>query len=370
MTRSSAPTIVVKIGTSSLTDERGAITTNMVAKVADEVAALRTDGFRVVIVTSGAIAAGLPLLGMDATDRPADSGTLQAASSVGQPELFRAWASALTAAGLVSGQILLAPHNFGDRRQYLHARSTLSRLLDLGVVPVVNENDAVTDEEIRYGDNDRIAALVAHLVEAEALVLLTDTAGVLTADPRIDPAASLIEEIVDLDHHLEMVTVGAGSVRGSGGMASKLIAARIAAWSGVRTIIASAERTDVIRDAIAAVDGVGTIVAARPTSLTARKLWIAFALPASATISVDAGARRALERGGTSLLAAGVIAANGSFDRRDAVELADVDGVVFAKGISRLGAAEVTAVAGKASSELGPEMPNVVVHADDLVVMG
>lgn len=363
-------TVVVKVGTSSLTDEHGRIDEAMVAKVADEVAEIRGDGVAVVLVSSGAIAAGLPRLGMSAETRPGDAVTLQAASSVGQSELLKHWDSALGSHGLIAGQILLAPHNFGDRRQYLHARSTLGRLLELGVVPVVNENDAVTDDEIRYGDNDRIAALVAPLVDAELLVMLTDTEGVLTADPRIDPSASLIQEIVEFDHQLDAVARGSGTARGSGGMASKLTAARIAAWSGVRTVIASAHRQNVLRDAYAGVETVGTSVVPRHTPLSARKLWIAFAMPAVATITVDAGARRALERGGTSLLAAGVVSASGPFDRRDPVELAGPDGEVFAKGVSRMTGDELDAVAGRSAAEVEPDAPRLVVHADDLVVIG
>lgn len=358
-------TVVVKVGTSSLTDARGIIDQAVIDKVAAEIALARAAGHSVVLVTSGAIAAGLPLLGMDATNRPTDAVTLQAASSVGQPQLIRAWSDALVSDGLTTGQILLAPHNFGDRRQYLHARSTLARLLELGVTPIVNENDAVTDDEIRYGDNDRIAALVAHLVDAEVLVLLTDTKGVLTADPRVDPEASLIEEIVDLDAQLEAVGSAAGSVRGSGGMASKLTAARIAAWSAVRTVIASTDRPNVLADAIAGVDGVGSNIAARTSSLTARKLWIAFATAPTATIVVDAGARRALERGGTSLLAPGVTSADHPFERRDAVELADPTGEVFAKGVTRMTNTELA----DAQNSTGSVGRPVVVHADDLVVL-
>jgi len=363
-------TVVVKIGTSSLTDEHGQIDDAMLAAVAAEISALRERNVPVVLVTSGAISAGLPQLGLDADSRPNDAVTLQAASSVGQPELLGRWSRFLADHGLVVGQILLAPHNFGERRQYLHARSTLNRLLEMGVVPVVNENDAVTDEEIRYGDNDRIAALVAPLVEADLLVMLTDTEGVLTADPKIDPAASLIEEIVEFDHQLEAVARDSGTARGSGGMASKLTAARIAAWSGVRTVIASAHRPHVLRDAYDGVDGVGTSVVARSTRLSARKLWIAFAMPAVATITVDDGARRALERGGTSLLAAGVLGSSGPFDRRDPLELADQSGTVFAKGVSRLTAGELDAVAGRPTAEIDPDLPRLVVHADDLVLIG
>lgn len=360
--------IVVKIGTSSLTDEAGVIDTQVIDLVAADVSALRRDGHEVTIVSSGAIAAGLPILGISAADRPGDAVSLQAMSSIGQPALLGTWSAAFERHGLVVGQILLAPHNFGERVQYLHARSTLNRLHELGVVPLINENDAVTDAEIRYGDNDRIAALVANLISADVLVLLTDTDGVLTADPRVDPAASLIEEIAEFDQHLEAMVGGAGTVRGSGGMASKLTAARMAAWSGVRTVIANASRPKVIADAACGAPGVGTTVPARPTTLSARKLWIGFAMPAVGSIVVDAGARRALERGGRSLLAVGVTEIRGAFDRRDPVEVLDADGVIFAKGISRVASSETRF----GSNAEGPTGDNggIVVHADDLVVLG
>ena len=200
--------------------------------------------------------------------------------------------------------MLLAPLDFVERRQYLQARGTLLRLLELGVVPVVNENDAIADDEIRFGDNDRIAALVAHLIGAELLVLLTDTPGLLSADPRLDPSASLIEEIVEIDKGLEAMAGGPGSVGGSGGMASKVAAAKIAAWSGVRTVIAAAERPDVLADAVAGTPGVGTVVLPHDRDLPARKLWIAFAVGSAGTVVVDAG-RPARARAGRRLAAAG-----------------------------------------------------------------
>lgn len=360
--------IVVKIGTSSLTDEAGVIDAHVIDAVAADVALLRREGHEITIVSSGAIAAGLPILGVAAADRPTDAVSLQAMSSIGQPALLRTWSAAFERQGLVVGQILLAPHNFGERAQYLHARSTLTRLHELGVVPLINENDAVTDTEIRYGDNDRIAALVANLISADVLVLLTDTDGVLTADPRIDPSASLIEEIAEFDQQLEAMVGGAGTVRGSGGMASKLTAARMAAWSGVRTVIANASRPEVIADAAAATPGVGTTIPARPTTLSARKLWIGFAMPAVGSIVVDAGARRALEQGGRSLLAVGVIDVRGEFDRRDPVEVADAEGIVFAKGISRLPSGEISL--GSNAGGLAGENGGIVVHVDDLVVLG
>ncbi len=210
----STKVVVAKIGTSSVTDAAGAIVSEAIQKLCSEVADLRGQGHRVVVVTSGAIGAGLPALGLGGTDRPRDPVTLQAVSAVGQSRLMRVYDDALAAHGLVAGQVLLAPLDFVDRRQYLHARGTLTRLLELGVVPVVNENDAIADDEIRFGDNDRIAALVAHLVGADTLVLLTDAPGLLTADPRLDAEASLIEEIVEVDHELEAMAGGAGNGAG------------------------------------------------------------------------------------------------------------------------------------------------------------
>ena len=360
--------VVVKVGSSSITDADGHIAEESMAKLAAEVAAARTAGHQVVVVSSGAIASGLPMLGWVGS-RPSDMATLQAVAAVGQTRLMEYWGAQLGSHGLTAGQILLAPLDFVHRGQYLHARQTINRLLQLGVVPIVNENDAIADDEIRFGDNDRIAALVAHLVAADLLVLLTDPAGLLTADPRIDTEASLIEEIVEVDHQLEQVAGGTGSDRGSGGMASKLAAAKIAAWSGVRAVIAGAARPDVLADAIAGSAGVGTIVQPRDRRLSARKLWIAFAIGASGTVVVDDGARRALTERATSLLPAGVVDVQGSFGPDDAVEIADQQGIVFAKGLSRHAAVRVKEWAGRRTSELPPDMVHEVVHRDDLVVL-
>jgi glutamate 5-kinase len=350
--------IVAKIGTSSLTDEEGSIRRDAIAKLCGEVAQLRSVGHSVVIVTSGAIGAGLPALGLGGDRRPRDAVTLQALSAVGQSRLMGVYDSELGAHGIVPGQVLLAPLDFVERRQYLQARGTLTRLLELGVVPVVNENDAIADDEIRFGDNDRLSALVAQLIGADLLVLLTDTPGLLSADPRHDPEATLIEEIVEFDKEIESLAGGPGTAGGSGGMASKLAAAKIAAWSGVRTVIAAATRENVLADAINAVPGVGTIVAAHDRRLPARKLWIAFAIGASGTLRVDAGARRALERGGVSLLSAGLLSATGEFDIDDAVEITDESGEVFAKGLIRV-----------ASCDVGSDNSALLVHADDLVIL-
>ena len=360
--------VVAKIGTSSITSDSGEIDDAAIGKFCTEVAHLRAAGHRVVAVTSGAIAAGLPALGYEG-ERPRDAVTLQAISAVGQTRLMRVYEAALDRHGLVGGQVLLAPLDFMVRQQYLHARSTLNRLLDLGIVPIVNENDAIADDEIRFGDNDRIAALVAHLVSADLLVLLTDMPGLLTADPRLDASASLIEEIVEVDHSLERMAGGAGSARGSGGMASKLAAAKIAAWSGVRAVIAQASRDDVLLHAVRGEPGAGTVVQPRSKRLPARKLWIAFAVGSAGTVVVDDGARRALLERGVSLLAAGVVGVKGGFDVDDAVEIADAAGSVFAKGLVRLDAAGLREVAGRRTGDLPDGMPHEVIHRDDLVVL-
>lgn len=360
--------IVAKVGTSSITDEVGEIAVPAIGKFCHEVAELRRTGHRVVIVTSGAVAAGLPALGLEAA-RPRDAETLQAISAVGQSRLMRVYEAALATDGLIGGQVLLAPLDFMVRQQYLHARSTLTRLLELGVVPVVNENDAIADDVIRFGDNDRLAALVAHLVGADLLVLLTDQPGVLTGDPRKGSEVSLIEEIIEVDHTLERLAGGAGSDRGSGGMASKLAAAKIAAWSGVRTVIAQAGRADVLTGAVAGTTGVGTVVVPHNRRLPARKLWIAFAVGSSGTILVDDGACRALTERNVSLLPAGVSDVKGDFSAYDAVEIADGAGRVFAKGLSRIDAADLRQVAGLRTSQLPEGIAHEVVHRDDLVVL-
>lgn len=357
---------VVKIGSSSITLPSGELDDAALFKLADDLARARENGHRIVLVMSGAIAAGMPALGL--TSRPRDMGTLQAIAAVGQPRLIERMNGLLGAHGVVVGQVLLTPYDFVHRSQYLHARETLAHLLDLGVLPIVNENDTVADDEIRYGDNDRLAALVSHLLGADVLLMLTDTAGVFTADPRHDGDASLIEEIVEVDAALERVAGGAGSDRGSGGMASKLAAAKIAAWSGVRAVIASASAPAVVVDALGG-RPVGTSFAPRAQRLPSRKLWIAFAQGSEGRIIVDAGARRALVSGGKSLLAAGVRGVVGTFDADAAVEIVDESGSVFAKGLSRYAAASLAAHQGRRTSDLPDGLPDEVVHRDDLVVL-
>jgi glutamate 5-kinase len=353
--------VVVKVGSSS-------VTIPTIERVCRDIADLRASGHTVVVVTSGAISAGWAALGQG-EKRPGDPAVLQAVSAVGQHRLMRMWQDGLDSFGLLAGQVLLAPLDFVHRTQYLHARGTLGHLVDLGVVPVVNENDAIADEEIRFGDNDRLAALVAHLVRADLLLLLTDAPGLLTADPRLVAEASLIEEVVEIDHQLERMAGGPGSAVGSGGMASKLAAAKIATWSGVETIIADAGRPGVVAAAVDNAPGVGTVFRARPHRLPARKLWIAFALGASGRLVVDEGAREALCVGGRSLLPAGVVGCEGNFGPDDAVEIAGPDGKVFAKGLVRLRSGRADEWLGRRSDQLPDDLSPVVVHRDDLVLV-
>ena len=361
-------TVVVKVGTSSITNEEGAISRDSVAKICAEVAALKSSGNKVVIVTSGAIAAGLPFLGLAGKNRPRDSSTLQAISAIGQGSLIGTYREELANHGLLAGQVLLAPLDFFVRSQYLHARNTLTTLLNLDVVPVVNENDAIADDEIRFGDNDRIAALVAHLVEADLLVLLTDTSGLFTADPSMHLDASLIEEIIEVDQEMEKFAGGTSSNIGSGGMASKLAAAKIASWSGVRTVIADASRENILHDACNEKSGIGTVVHARNERLAARKLWIAFAVGSSGQIMDDNGARKALE-GRASLLPSGVLEIFGDFDIGDAVEVIDEKSKIFAKGIVRHSSESVKSNVGMNTAQLPEGTSHEVIHTDDLVIL-
>ncbi len=361
-------TVVVKVGTSSITDSLGVIRREAVAAICDQVADARLDGHQVVIVTSGAIAAGLPELDLGGDKRPGDIITLQAASSVGQGALIRVYREEFRRRGLVAGQVLLVAIDFVMRSQYLHARATIRRLLELGVIPVINENDAIADEEIRFGDNDRLAALVANLVDADLMLLLTDTDGVFTADPRLSATASLIDEIEKIGNDHERLGGVAGSSRGSGGMASKIMAAKVASWSGVRSVIARADRPDVLKDAMASKPSTGTFIKARPGRLPARKLWIAFAVGTRGTVVVDTGARAALERG-KSLLAAGVTKVSGTFGAGAPVDITDGSTGVFARGLARHSSEELQPAIGLSSADLPLGSPHVVVHADDLVVL-
>jgi glutamate 5-kinase len=355
--------VVVKVGSSSLTESGGGLDNAAIASVVDQVAALVGSGHPTVLVTSAAIAAGLPALGL--SERPTAIADLQVAAAVGQSKLMERYSSLFGAHGIEVGQVLLTKDVLGTRGQYLNARAALGRMLELGVVPIVNENDAVAVDEVKLGDNDRLAAIASHLVGAGMLVLLTDTAGLFTDDPRLTEKAELLTAVEHSDEILDRIRTSTGrGALGSGGVATKVVAARMAAFSGIPTVIASGRVPDVVARAVAG-DDVGTWIDPRETSLAARKLWIAFGLPSAGSITIDDGAARAVTGSGKSLLAAGVTSVTGTFDRGEALEVFDAEGTLCAKGIARVSSDGISAQLGQHSSAVGGE----VIHRDDLVVL-
>jgi glutamate 5-kinase len=354
--RSSTP-VVVKIGTSSLTSGGVGIDPEAIRRVVANVESSWERGHPTVLVTSGSIAAGLPAMGL--AERPRDVPGLQVAAAVGQGRLMTTYTDEFEELGRQVGQVLLTREVLARREQYLNARAALERMLALGVVPIVNENDTVVVDEVRFGDNDRLAAIVSHLVGAGMLVLLTDTPGIYSGDPWITEGAELLSAVRHTDAVLDEVRdVSSRGTFGSGGVATKVSAARMAAWSGIPTVIASASEFDVVARAIAG-DEVGTWVDPRESSLSARKLWIAFGSPPEGKIAVDAGAAQALSGAGKSLLAVGVTDVEGSFPAGAAVE------VIHERDLVAKGSSDILAVRGQHTTVAGGE----VIHRDDLVVL-
>jgi glutamate 5-kinase len=363
--------LVVKVGSSLVTDEGRGLDHAAVARWAEEIAGLKRTGREIVLVSSGAIAEGIKRLGWRA--RPSAMHELQAAAAVGQMGLVQAYESAFGQYGLHTAQILLTHDDLADRRRYLNARSTLITLLRLDVIPVINENDTVTTDEIRFGDNDTLAALVTNLVEADVLVLLTDQQGLYTADPRRDPAATLVRDARAGDPELEKMAGGAGSVLGSGGMLTKILAAKRAARSGASTVIASG-REDRVLTRLAANEPIGTVLRADANSLAARKQWLADHLQLAGRLTLDAGAVRALARDGKSLLPIGVVAVDGEFDRGEVVGCFDPDGREVARGLVNYSAQETARILRKPSAEIETILGYVdepeLIHRDNLVLLG
>jgi len=361
--------MVVKVGSSSLRDSGGHLDAAQVRALASQVVALRSEGVQVIVVSSGAVAAGMGLLGLDR--RPTDTPTLQAAAAAGQGALMHAYQQVLREHGLTGAQLLLSQDDFVVRRRYLNARTALRRLVELGAVPIINENDAIATDELTYGDNDHLAALVASMLGAQLLVMLSDVEGMLDRPPS-EEGATLIATIED-PGEIDLGRIGGiGSVVGSGGMRTKIGAAQVAVRSGMHVVIANARRPDVML-AAAHGDQVGTWFVARPSRMEARRLWIAFALRVHGRVHVDGGAVQVLRGGSASLLGVGVTGCDGSFGAGDAVEVAGPDGVVFARGLSCYDAADVTRIAGLASQEavarFGASFGREVIHRDDLAML-
>lgn len=355
-----ARSIVVKIGTTALTDPSGLFDTGRLAVLAEAIEARMKSGTDVVIVSSGAIAAGIEPLGL--SRRPTDLATKQAAASVGQVALVNAWSAAFARYDRTVGQVLLTAHDISQRVQHTNAQRTLDRLRALHAVAIVNENDTVATNEIRFGDNDRLSALVAHLVGADALVLLSDIDGLYDADPR-KGGARFIAEVAGPDD-LDGVVAGQGSRLGTGGMASKLSSALLAADAGVPVLLAAAaEAPAALSDA-----SVGTVFAARSTRMSARRFWVRYAAEAAGSLTLDAGAVRAVAEQRRSLLPAGITAATGKFFGGDVVELHGPDGAMLGRGVVAYDAAELAGMLGRSTTDLPADMRRPAVHADDLVV--
>jgi glutamate 5-kinase len=365
----SATTLVVKVGSSLVTNAGRGLDAQAIARWAAQIARLRVLGKRCVLVSSGAIAEGLQRLGW--AKRPQAMHELQAAAAVGQMGLAQCYESCFREHGLATAQVLLTHADMADRQRYLNARSTLRTLLELGVIPVINENDTVVTDEIKFGDNDTLGALVANLVEADVLVILTDQAGLYEADPRKHPAAALVRERAAGDPALEAMAGGTGSAFAKGGMLTKVQAAARAARSGAHTVIASGREEDILLR-IASGERVGTLLTAGTLPLAARKQWLADHLNLGGRLTLDAGAVRALASGGRSLLPIGVVAVAGEFERGAVVACEDAQGREIARGLANYSAEETRRIMRKPSSEietiLGYVDEEELIHRDNLVL--
>lgn len=362
--------IVVKVGSSLVTNEGRGLDEQAIGEWCRQLAALVRDGREVVMVSSGAIAEGMKRLGW--TSRPKEVNELQAAAAVGQMGLAQIYETKLRENGLGSAQVLLTHADLADRERYLNGRSTLLTLLGLGVVPVINENDTVVNDEIKFGDNDTLGALVANLVEADALVILTDQKGLYTADPRRDPAATFVHEAQAGDPALEAMAGGAGSSIGRGGMITKILAAKRAAASGASTVIAWGREPDALLR-LAAGESIGTLLVAQTAKHQARKRWMADHLQMRGSVTVDAGAVAKVRGEGKSLLPIGMMAVEGDFSRGDVIAIRDPQGIELARGLANYSSAEARLLCRRPSSDferlLGYAAEAEMVHRDNLVLM-
>jgi len=364
-----AQRLVVKVGSSLVTNEGRGIDAQAIATWAAEIAALRDLSREIVVVSSGAVAEGMKRLSW--VRRPQSMQDLQAAAAVGQMGLAQVYETEFRRFGLQTAQILLTHEDLADRTRYLNARSTLTRLIELGVIPIINENDTVVTDEIKVGDNDTLAALVTNLIEADALVILTDQAGLYTADPRSHPDARLLSKVKAGDPRLEAMAGGAGSLIGKGGMLTKVLAARRAASAGAHTIVASGRESKVLQR-LAGGEMIGTSFIANTAKLTARKQWIADQLQLRGALVLDAGALKALLRDGKSLLPIGVSEVQGDFARGDVVACLSQAGSEVGRGLINYASSETRRIIGKPSSEIESllgfvEEPELI-HRSNLVI--
>jgi glutamate 5-kinase len=362
--------IVVKVGSSLVTNEGRGLDEAAIGQWSEQLSALVKDGREVIMVSSGAIAEGMKRLGWKV--RPKEINELQAAAAVGQMGLVQMYETKLREQGIGSAQVLLTHADLADRERYLNARSTLLTLLRLGVVPVINENDTVVNDEIKFGDNDTLGALVANLVEADVLVILTDQKGLYTADPRKDPAAQFVHVARAGDPVLEDMAGGAGSRVGTGGMITKILAAKRAAGSGASTVIAWGREPQALLRLVAG-EPIGTCLVAETAKKQARKQWMADHLQLRGAVVVDAGAAEKIVGEGKSLLPIGMTAVEGGFSRGDVIAIRDAQGAEVARGLANYSASEARLLCRKSSADferlLGYAAEPEMIHRDNLVLM-
>lgn len=361
--------IVVKVGTSSLVSENGSLDSGKMANLVEQLSAVKKSGRDVVLVSSGAIRAGMERLKMEA--RPKNIPEKQAAAAVGQSVLMQSYTELFSGKDIVAAQILLTRDDFDHRLRYLNARNTMKTLLRLGCFPIVNENDTVATDEIRFGENDTLSALVAACVDADMLINLSDVDGLYDGDPRADSNCKLIEEVPQITSDIEALAGGTRGLCGSGGMRSKIEAAKIAVNSGVRMVIANAQRANVIVD-VAAGKNIGTRFLSNPVQLNHRKRWIAFGSRIKGQVVINEGAKDMLIGRGKSLLAAGIVGSCGPFDVGDLVTVVDESENCIARGLANYSSDEIELIKGKRSSEiekiLGHKDYDEVIHRDNLVL--
>jgi glutamate 5-kinase len=362
--------VVVKVGSGLVTTPGEGPSSEPIGRLAADLSALVQDHREVALVSSGAIATGMARLGLKA--RPRSIPEKQAAAAVGQSALMWEYEQAFKKHGIAVGQVLLTGQDISDRSRYLNARNTLLALLDFGVLPIVNENDTVAVDEIKVGDNDNLAALVAHLIDADLLVLLTDVDGLYTGDPRRDPTARRLETVETITDEIQRMVYDASARVSVGGMSTKLQAAQKAGASGIPMVIASGRDAGTLPRLLKG-EPVGTYFQPRDDRLAARKRWIAFAVPPQGRLTVDAGAKKALTERGKSLLPSGLVAVDGQFDAGDVVALTQVDGVEFARGLVNYDADELRRIRGAKTADiertLGYRGVDEVVHRDNMVIL-
>lgn len=365
-----AQVIVVKVGSSLVTNNGNGLDQGAIAAWAAQIANLVKQNKQVVLVSSGAVAEGMQRLGWK--KRPTEVNELQAAAAVGQMGLVQMYESCFSQHGLHTAQVLLTHEDLADRKRYLNARSTLRTLLDLNVIPIINENDTVVTDEIRFGDNDTLGSLVANLIEADTLVILTDQQGLYSADPRKNPDAVFVQHAIAGDVSLEKMAGGAGSSVGTGGMLTKILAAKRAARSGASTVIASGRENNVLVR-LAAGEVIGTHLNATEMKINARKQWMADHLQLRGKLILDEGALKVISQDGKSLLPIGVVAVEGTFERGEVVACCDAQGKEIARGLVNYSANEVQRIMRKPSAQivniLGYVEENELIHRDNLVLV-